>query len=314
MNLEEKDDGRLIFELEGIPYKKNLFKKQRSYIAVYEDYMYIELAGEKDYIDLESIFNIYIKEPVTKEVTNRTTVVEFYDEGENNYYELEDITFDGLAEKMEHLIANQWRQFSEKKKAPGAVKWFNACCALVYLSNAQDPELFGGAVKNPETAQTTREELYQSWRFKNSNDFRRMLPELLEGRSVKQYVKALEDFDAMDKSTRQLLSTIRQTCGTKSIWAWDLCRLILLCSLGYVADYISYDDALEWCGKAGDKLQHIYTDWDSMVESYLYGYCFWSEEDLSDPSTEAGERASIYQTLKGTPGNPFAIDWRTPLL
>ncbi len=65
----------MLFEIEGVPRREKLFKKNRSYIAVYEDRLHIELDGEHDDIDINDVFDVYIKEPIVEDVTSRTTMV-----------------------------------------------------------------------------------------------------------------------------------------------------------------------------------------------------------------------------------------------
>ena len=286
------------FEIEGIP-RRERFRKRRSYIAVSDNAVFIELDGEKDHILLEDIFDIYIKEPIVEDVTSRTTVIEFYEEGDTNWYELEDETFPSLAEKMSSLLQTNWRHFEDKRKYPDTVKWFLACQAILSIAGEQNPGIFGGAYRNPDTAAAQREVLFDSWGFNKKEDFMAMLPKLYDGRSARQY-------ETDPNSNRDRLNN-------KGIWAWDLQRLIALCGLGYICDYISYEDSLDWCLKAGQKLQNIYSSWDDFFESYLLGYCYWSGDDLSDDDSEAYMRKGIYEFYKNRPDSPWNIPWNHPL-
>ncbi|MDR2037480.1 MAG: DUF1266 domain-containing protein [Bacteroidales bacterium] len=300
--------SKLIFELEGTPVKKNVFKKYRSYVAVFDDSIHIELNGDKDTIPLKDIFNAYIKEPFSENVPCRTTMIEFAEEGEDNWYELEDDVFEGLSAKFEKLFKNEWSVVRKKKdELPLRVRWFNATCVVLRVSAEQDPELFGGYYPNSDSYEDTKEILYESWGLNNEHDFKEMLASLYNGRAAKEYESDKEKFD------NELFTHIQQTCGDKGIWAWDLCRLILLCGYGYLCNYISYEEALEWCSKAGKKMQSIYTSWDDMMTSYLLGYCYWSGERIDDPTTEVYARANIYQFLRKQYDGPFSIDWHTEL-
>ena len=300
--------NRLIFEIEGTPIKKNFFQKYRSYVAVYDDSIRIEFKGENDIIPLKDVFNVYIKEPLTEDVPCRTTMIEFAEEGEDNWYELEDDFFDGLSTRMETLLKSEWAVVRKKKnELPLRVKWFNATCTVLRISCEQDPELFGGYFPNSDAYESAKETLYESWGLNNKHDFKAMLESLYNGRAQKDYEQDNDKFD------EELLMQIRHTCGDKGIWAWDLCRLTLLCGYGYLCNYISYDEALEWCSKAGKKMQSIYYGWDDMMKSYLLGYCYWSGESLNDPDTEVYLRANIYKFFRNRFDGPFSIDWNTEL-
>jgi|GEM_PF-543533 Protein of unknown function (DUF1266). len=300
------------FEIEGIPRREG-FRKQRSYIAVSDNAVFIELDGEKDHILLEDIFDIYIKEPIVEDVTSRTTVIEFYEEGDTNWYELEDETFPGLAEKMASLLQANWRHFEDKRKYPDTVKWFLACQAVLSIAGEQNPAIFGGAYRNPDTAAAQREVLFDSWGFNKKEDFMAMLPKLYEGRSMAQYEEDRKNKNSLDSDELALIEEIERRCANKGIWAWDLQRLIILCGLGYICDYISYEDSLDWCLKTGQKLQNIYSSWDDFFESYLLGYCYWSGDDLDDEDSEAHMRKGIYEFYKNRPDNPWNISWNHPL-
>ena len=298
-----------LFEIEGVPIKKSFFKKCRSYLAVYNDYIEIEYDGDHDTIDLDDIFDIYVQEPLVDDVECRTVLVEYYEDGERCLQKLEDSVFYGVAAKMEEVLGKNWKHFAENHAYPDTVKWFVACTLVVQVSSGLNPDILGGEYKNPEVAESQREELRGSWGFRKREDLLEMLPKLYEGRAVNQYFENLEVLEMHDEETKDLLITIKNTCGDKGVWAWDLQRLILISCLGYVSDYISYEEALDWCLKAGKKLQGIYDSWDDFMQSYLLGYCFWSGNDLHDEESEAYQRAQIYKFYKNKKGSPFSVLW-----
>ena len=306
----------IIFEIEGVPRRK-LLKKQRSYIAAHGKSLEVELDGDYDKIKVKNIFNIHIQEPVTDDVDSRTTVVDYYDEGEEIQYELEDKTFEGLSYKMERLLDREWYDLcpwhAAKKNQPATVRWFNACCAISYISSGIDPDLFGGVMPTPECIVAQKKELYEGWGFNNAEDLQDMLPRLYEGRAVKDYQRELSRLETLDAEHRYLVGCINRDCGPNGIWAWDLVRLLLLSALGYVSRYLEYQEALEWSLKAGEKLQSLYGGWDEMVLSYLYGYRYWSGEDWDDAGTEVWRRKRIYEQLKQLPHSPYRLDWQLPL-
>lgn len=256
------DESTLIFEIEGVPIKKNLFKKHRSYVAVYNRGIHIELNGEIDEYTRREIIDVYIKEPVVEGVDNRTVVIEFHEDDEQNYYESEDDTFPCLSEKIEQVLKKEWSYLLEKRAYPETVKWFVACNAIVSIVSEQNPYIFGGGYKESDLISAQREVLKEWWGFENRRDLLKMLPELLGGRTATEG-------------------------GERCFWAWDLQRLILISALGYVSDYISWEDALDWSLKAGQKLQKLFKSWDDFIECYLLGYCLWAEESLDDEESEA---------------------------
>ena len=268
------------FEIEGVPRRKML-RKQRSYIGVYADHIEIELDGEREHIALEDIYDIYIQEPLTEDVDCRTTVVEYIEEGEQAWYELEDDTFPALASQMERVLKLEWAHFADKRRYPKTVRWFLACCLPQYVSAGQNPEIFGSGYKIPETMEGQRKVLYESWGINNNQDLVKMLKSLLKGRGDNR--------------------------------AWDLQRLILLSSFGYVCDYLKYEDALDWCLEAALKLQGLYHSWDEFMAQYLEGYCDWADDDIEDEDSEGFQRKRIYEFYRNKFDSPYSISWDMPL-
>ena len=53
-------------------------------------------------------------------------------------------------------------------------------------------------------------------------------------------------------------------------------------------------------------MQPLFTSWDELMDSYLCGYEYWSEE-----SSE--ERRAVYEDLKGREDSPYKIDYNLVL-
>ncbi|MDR0576135.1 MAG: DUF1266 domain-containing protein [Candidatus Accumulibacter sp.] len=275
------------------------------------------LDGEHDVYTKDDIIGIFIKEPVVEDVDSRETFIEYYEQGEQNDYTLENDTFPGLAEQMERALEREWSFIAEKRAYPDAVKWFNACNAVVLIAGEQNPAIFGGAYKNPDDVAGWREVLYDSWQINNRSQLLVMLPKLIGGRAVTIYKaqrmvldgadmqEAIERFagsfaeddlgalrqgvfnagradgDA-DSDERAIFDAIAKGGGESCMWAWDLQRAIYLSAMGDVADFLSWDEAMDFCRQAGQKLQGVFTGWDSFMRGYLLGYCLWAGERLDD--------------------------------
>ena len=82
-------------------------------------------------------------------------------------------------------------------------------------------------------------------------------------------------------------------------------------SQGYAAGYCTYEEAMDQSLKAAKVAQKAFDSWDEYNQSYLYGYAYWSEEDLEDSSSSAGQRAAILKDLKAD--GSFNMDWNTTL-
>jgi hypothetical protein len=90
--------------------------------------------------------------------------------------------------------------------------------------------------------------------------------------------------------------------------------MILLCAYGFLCDWLSWEDSLNWCLKAGQKLQSLYRSWDGFIDCYLHGYCAWSGESLDDEDSEAYERKQVYEHYKKLRVNPWQVAWDCPLV
>lgn len=308
-------ESRLIFEIEGVPLRK-LFglKKHRSYIAVYDDQIHVILKGEEHRVQLNNIFDVFFKEPATWRTTSRTTEIYFYENGKTNTLNLlTDETFDGLSEKMEKVLQNEWVRSMEKRKYPDTIRWFIACNAVVSVSSGTNPYLYGLSFNNDETVADQRKELKRSWGFTQRSDLLDMLPSLYSGRAIANYFADLENMSNLKDKKRKLMERIKNTCGDNGIWAWDLQRLIWLCNLGYISGYLSYEESLDLALTAAKKLQSIYKSWDDFMNSYVLGYCYWSNDDIEDECSEAYARAKTYEYYKNRDDSPWNVDWNCPL-
>lgn len=74
----------------------------------------------------------------------------------------------------------------------------------------------------------------------------------------------------------------------------------------YHAGYYTEEEALDKSLEIAQTLQPLFGSWDELVDSYLAGYEYWSEE-----SSE--ERRAIYEELKGEEDNPYAVDYTMTL-
>lgn len=77
--------------------------------------------------------------------------------------------------------------------------------------------------------------------------------------------------------------------------------------------YYTYEEAMDKSLEIGKKLQAMYKSWDDFVQSYMYGYGYWSISAPTDPSTEFTYRSSLYQCLKSMENGPYQIDWNLEL-
>lgn len=70
----------------------------------------------------------------------------------------------------------------------------------------------------------------------------------------------------------------REKLGKKSLLAWDLCRYIQVAGLGYVAGYLTEEEAWEKIMPAAKLIQENFDSWADMGDNYLTGRHYWAGE------------------------------------
>ena len=109
----------------------------------------------------------------------------------------------------------------------------------------------------------------------------------------------------MAKSYTEWFSLYEQY-GADAAAGWDYSRAMWLLSYYYLAGYYTEEEALDQSLELAKTIQETFDSWDSFMESYFAGYEYWSEES-------SDERREIYENLKSSSDNPFALDWNTTL-
>lgn len=178
-----------------------------------------------------------------------------------------------------------------------------------------------------------RQSLSASWGVENSSDLMEMADWLMnEGHnqdawySLREYDGLYEtDHDAFDAKLKEqdldeetyisLLAAYDAwfAYGDGGIAAWDLSRVGTIMGFGYVSGYCTYEEAMDKTLEAAEKAQELYDSWEDFNQSYLYGYSYWAEESLDDPTSSAAERAELINSLASQANGPFSVDWKTDL-
>lgn len=120
--------------------------------------------------------------------------------------------------------------------------------------------------------------------------------------------------DGLDEGAKVFLLAAydaRAAFGDNAILAWDLSRIPTIMGFGYAAGYCTYEEAMDQCLAAAQAAQSAFDSWDSFNQSYLYGYSYWTEEDIADAEGSAGQRAALLEDLKAD--GTFDLDWNMPL-
>lgn len=165
------------------------------------------------------------------------------------------------------------------------VQWINATYAIMTKSNGENIRMFGGRVKLGK--------IKDSYREADDYDRARMREGLVTSWGV------------TDRATADAALSALIADGNATGSAWDYSRAMSNLGFYYRAEYYTEAEALDKSLELAKVIQTRFSSWDQFVNSYLEGYAAWAG---------AGEdRRAIYEGLKTSAFNPYAIDWNLKL-
>ncbi|MDR0783235.1 MAG: DUF1266 domain-containing protein [Propionibacteriaceae bacterium] len=299
--------NRLLFEVEGKPTTFGR-SDERNYVAIFENRIEMIVNGLGGVYLRDDVWEILVIEPYMKGV-ERTTIIGVIYQGGPVRFELSEDTCPGLADQAVAALAGSWSHLAQEYDYPATVRWLVGCTALDQIAMERNPTRFGGEPKTPVSVESMREILSIDWGLKNRKELLAMVPRLYSGVTVKEFMARTSRAELLDRKQRSLLKRIAKRGGERTMWAWDLQRMIRMCTDGYIADWLSWEAALDHCLKAGQKLQTLYSSWDEFQECYLLAYCYWSGERFDDKGSQTAALRQIYDYYKTLLINPWQTTW-----
>ena len=157
------------------------------------------------------------------------------------------------------------------------------------------PIQFGQYRRNEKEVKTVRTALASPWNIANRDSLimlvQRMTPHghnddfqdaaavvnSLSGTGLKELIARSPD---TDKYMWLYTKEISERWGEKGILAWDLSRMANLVQWGYVAGYITYEEALKLIEPAVQMTAETFSNWDEFYLTYLDGYNWWARNDV----------------------------------
>lgn len=208
------------------------------------------------------------------------------------------------------------------------LRWFNATYAVITTKNKANVNLVGGLEEGDAAKLQMQNGLEQSWGVTDHASAQENLQwllteghnaELLEdytemglGDVTREELEEILDygeFTAEDRAYYQVVYEAYSQFGENAIAGWDLSRAMQMCAWYYLAGYYTYEEAMDASLEIATRLQSTFGSWDEMMQSYLYGFQYWAEDDMENPDSDSYERREIYNTLKEMPNGPFSVDW-----
>lgn len=209
------------------------------------------------------------------------------------------------------------------------VRWFNASYAVLTDLNNWDYTLFGGMEATESSKSLVQKLLDEWWGVTDRATADETLQWILEeGHRVEfvemmQYLEEcgiaeeeedrrlnfmLENFDIETEVAEMYVNCYKAYTerGENCIAGWDYCRALNLMSYYYVAGYYTEEEALDKSLEIAETAQPLFTSWDDLIDSYMYGYEYWAEESSDD-------RRAVYEDLKSRDDNPYVVDYQITL-
>lgn len=222
---------------------------------------------------------------------------------------------------------------TEEQSISDTILWFNGIYGIITTRNGGDISLFGGYDMNEAgLSDMVKQGLKESWDVTDRKSADETLQWLLEEGHNAEVVETYKENGLTDFTREELVTELSDSSykeeervyylglfdaveayGDNAILAWDLSRAMQLSSWYYLAGYYTYEEALDSCLEIATRLQSTYTSWDEMIQSYFYGFQYWNEDDMNDPSSESYARIEIYNNLKEEANSPYSLDWNLEL-
>ena len=175
---------------------------------------------------------------------------------------------------------------------PQAQLWMNGACAILTAMTRRSPhhDRLGGTATSPESTRITRT----------------ILEEAVEHRGRRAPPSTLTWLrDTGHRAARN--PNARDGLGPLGLLAYDYVRLIALAGWGYVAEYLSEEDAWSFIAPAARKLQQFYRSWPENGEAYVKGNYAWTKG--AGPGCQ-----QAFEVLVSEPDSPWqTVPWETPL-
>ena len=179
-----------------------------------------------------------------------------------------------------------------------AKMWALACSALLVEAVHGRHDLLGADLRTPRNIEKTKEFLAfeEGWAIENKSDLFECFKEIDRGGSRVDFehwgtllqTLSEQEYEMIQRQHQddlEVLQSIRiakeyyEKLGPKSIIGWDYGRYICLCRWGYMAGYLTEEQAWVEIIPVAKMLQKTFDSWEDLGRNYLIGRQFWSYEN-----------------------------------
>jgi hypothetical protein len=202
--------------------------------------------------------------------------------------------------------------------------WALATCAILTESNKGRNDLLGGCQRTPKDCNDWQKGLANWWGVHNRADFLERLKWIETGGHRRSFDEIASFFtsatpDQIVEIKRkyannpqisnqiEIVLKYKDEFGQKSIAAWDFARYVALCGWGYVAGYLTEEEAWQHIMPAARLMQRTFVSWEDLGKNHVVGREFWSFEQTQ----KRGDLTrSCYEKLLTCPSSPWVkIPW-----
>lgn len=232
-------------------------------------------------------------------------------------------------------IFSKFFKFNKNIQIDDVIYWQNITYAILTTCNNYNIKIVGGCKKTTINTKVTQKLLIEWWSINNRQDLLNMIEKLKNGlhnnffleninevnipyyRTKEEFI--LNEFKNFKQEAHPFLTMLYDVYNKNinykntPIIGWDLSRAVYLAHAGYVCGYVTYEEALDMGLEICKTLQNRFNSWEQMIFNYLDGYQFWSNELLSNPSSQAQQRLKVYNSLKNKKDSPYNLQWYLPL-
>lgn len=190
--------------------------------------------------------------------------------------------------------------------------WARAMGSILMSMNEGNVYYFGGYEKNEFNMEAAQTILEQSWSIKTRKNLVKQIKILTKRKENKKYLKEAKEVNSytanelksilkeLPEENRRYYSLVQynwEKWQDRGMLAWDLCRVSHLAQWGFLAGFITIEEAQAIIEPAAKKLQKRFTSWEEVQMNWLDGYALWAEVDMDEQENEYLKRKEVYESL-----------------
>lgn len=221
---------------------------------------------------------------------------------------------------------------TQAEELSDTLRWINASCAIVIRLNGGDLDIITGFEPNIMITSGMKTMLERDWDVTDADSLYDTIDWLmneghnqdglsyleslnLSGGSREEILASLQAEGASEEDITEIMAVYdaKSLYGDAAISGWDYSRAMSMLGWGYLAEYLTYEEAMDKSLELAQIIQPKFESWNDYNESYFYGYSYWSGNSREDTSSNAYQRYQIYEEIKEDENNIYTIDFKSEL-